>query len=154
MLILGCVDSDRPSKPDNLIPKETMSDILYDVFLLNAAKGINKRILEQNGVFPREYVYQKYKIDSLQFAKSNAYYSYDTKTYEGIMQRVKQKIEYQKKKNDSINMREEKARDSIKAKKAKLRDSLPNLLEPELQVDTTSRKKKHRKPNVFGKEEH
>ena len=100
-LLFGC-GSDRPEKPDNLIPKEKMSEIIYDVFVLNAAKGINKRILEQRGVFPQDYVYKKYHIDSLQFALSNDYYSYDTKTYEDIMAQVKQKIPTEKTKQPCI----------------------------------------------------
>ena len=44
--MFGCGHSDRPSKPDNLILNEKMSDIIYDEFLLNADKGINKRIVE------------------------------------------------------------------------------------------------------------
>ncbi len=128
-LMFGCGYSDRPSQPDNLIPKEKMSDIIYDVFLLNAAKGINKRILEQNGILPQEYVYKKHNIDSLQFVLSNDYYSYDTKTYEGIIGKVKKKIEWEKKHNDSLIEREEKIKDSlIKAKNRDIKsDSLPQI---------------------------
>ncbi|MEZ4793437.1 MAG: DUF4296 domain-containing protein [Gelidibacter sp.] len=116
-----------------MIPKDRMSDILYDVFLLNAAKGINKRILENNGVNPQEFVYKKYHIDSLQFALSNEYYSYDTKTYEGIIEKVKQKIEEEKKKNDALNIKEEKSKDSLKdaVRKNSKPDSIP-LLKPSL----------------------
>lgn len=129
ILIVGCSGSNRPPKPDNLISKETMSDIIYDVFLLNAAKGINKRILEQNGVFPQEYVYKKYKIDSLQFALSNDYYSYDTKSYEAIMAKVKLKIEEEKKKNEALILKEERIKDSlIEVKNRDLKsDSLPAI---------------------------
>ena len=134
IFVIGCGGSDRPAKPDNLIPKEKMSDIVYDVFILNAAKGINKRVLEQNGVFPQAYVYEKYKIDSLQFATSNDYYSYDTETYEEIMEKVKQKIELEKTKNDAIILKEEKKQDSIQKSKKELK-SLDSVIvvEPELQ---------------------
>ena len=94
-----------------------MSEIIYDVFLLNAAKGINKRILEKNGILPQDYVYKKYNIDSLQFAVSNDYYSYDTETYEAIMRKVKLKIEFEKKLNDSINEKEEKTKDSLRSQR-------------------------------------
>jgi hypothetical protein len=114
LTLLCCGNSDRPEKPDNVIPEEKMSDIIYDVFLLNAAKGINKRVLEQNGINPQEYIFKKYNIDSLQFAISNDYYAYDTKTYEAIMQKVKQKIEIEKKKNDSLLLNEEKVKDSLR----------------------------------------
>lgn len=132
ILLFGCGGTDRPPKPDNLISKEKMPEIIYDVFLLNAAKGINKRILEKNGILPQEYVYKKHNIDSLQFAQSNDYYSYDTKTYEGIMNKVKQKIEVEKAKNDSINSKEEKIKDSINAAKIEKKLDTLKLLKPKL----------------------
>ncbi|MCK7589158.1 DUF4296 domain-containing protein [Subsaxibacter sp. CAU 1640] len=137
--MVSCGDSDRPAKPDNLIPQETMSNIIYDVFLLNAAKGINKQVLEKNNVLPQDYVYKKYSIDSLQFALSNEYYSYDTKTYETIMDRVKSRLEFEKKKNDSIGEIERKTKDSLDRIKRLIPkpDSLP-LEKPKL------------KPKVFG----
>lgn len=140
IFMLGCGESDRPIKPDNLIPKEKMSDIIYDVFLLNAAKGINRQVLEKNGVLPEDYVYNKYAIDSLQFATSNNYYSYDTKVYEGIMERVKLKLEVAKKRNDSISIIEKRVADSIEKAKRLIPkpDSLP-ILKPKI------------KSNVFGK---
>ena len=111
--LINCQDSNAPKKPDNLISKNQMSDILYDVFLLNAAKGINKMALENHGVLPQEYVYKKYKIDSLQFAMSNNYYAYDSKTYEDIIERVKHKLEFEKKINDSLSLKEDKKKDSL-----------------------------------------
>ncbi len=86
---------------------------MYDVFLLNAAKGINKKILEKNGISPQEYVYKKHNIDSLQFALSNNYYSYDTKTYEKIMENVKIKIEADKVIVDALSAKEKKTTDSL-----------------------------------------
>lgn len=128
VLLLAC-GKDKPPKPDNLISEAKMSDIIYDVFLLNAAKGINKRILEKNGVMPQEYVYKKHNIDSLQFAQSNDYYSYDTKTYEEIMGRVKERIETEKTKYDSIVTREQE-----------LNDSISNSQKIELKLDTLEKK--------------
>lgn len=156
LLVIGCGGSDRPSKPDNLIPKDTMSNIIYDVFLLNAAKGINKRVLEQNGVLPQEYVYKKYKIDSLQFAKSNEYYSYDTKTYEAIMGKVKLKIEFEKKKNDSIAEKDEKTKDSLRKERNRTNDTINQINTKLSKLDTLPNPEPKVKPKVkskvFGKD--
>ena len=38
--------------PENLISKEKMVDIIYDMTLINVAKGVNKSILENNGIIP------------------------------------------------------------------------------------------------------
>ena len=67
--------NDENLVPDNLIPEEKMVDILYDMSLISVSKGINKRILENNGMKPKKYILKKYNIDSLQFVLSNEYYS-------------------------------------------------------------------------------
>jgi len=125
----GCYDSvKKPKRPDNLISEAKMVDIMYDTYLLNSAKGINKKMLEINGIYPQNYVYEKYGIDSTQFANSNNYYAYDTKTYESILQRIKDKINITKKEYEDLDKAEEKERqakaDSIKKAKARERDSL------------------------------
>jgi hypothetical protein len=119
---------ENPKKPDNLISEEKMVDIMYDVFLLNSAKGVNKRVLEQNGIFPEQYVFEKYKIDSTQFANSNNYYAYDTKAYESILNRIKEKIDLKKKEYEAFEKVEEAERirkaDSIREVHTKEKDSL------------------------------
>ena len=83
--------------PENLISKEKMVDIIYDMTLINVAKGVNKSILENNGIIPEQYLFNKHSIDSILFAKSNEYYSYDLKTYQTIYDNVKIKLEKNKK---------------------------------------------------------
>lgn len=124
----SCNHVEKPKRPDNLIAKDKMVDILLDVFVINAAKGIEKKTLEINNVTPEDYIYQKYQIDSLQFAKSNEYYAYDIKVYENMINEVESKLKAKKaafqkeitleeeriqKRLDSI----EKIGDSLKPKK-------------------------------------
>lgn len=139
ILLINCQGSGRPKKPDNLISKDQMSAILYDVFLLNAAKGINKRALENHGILPQEYVYKKYNIDSLQFALSNAYYAYDTKTYEDIVEKVKQKLETQKEFNDALIIKEDKKRDSLR--QINLKNAKSEPIEKKLKIRVKDSKK-------------
>ena len=69
------------------------------------AKGVNKSILENNGIIPEQYLFNKHSIDSILFAKSNEYYSYDLKTYQTIYDKVKIKLEKNKNIiNDSIDI--------------------------------------------------
>lgn len=150
ILFVGC-NSDRPSKPKNLIPKDEMSEIIYDVFILNAAKGVNKKVLENNGIFPQDYVYKKYRIDSLQFALSNEYYSYNIEMYESIMEKVKSKIEFEKKINDSINTLEDRTKDSERSQRFKTKDTLKKL-KMKMQLDTVQEEKPKLKPKVFGQD--
>ena len=151
ILLVGC-NSDRPSKPDNLISKDDMSEIIYDVFVLNAAKGVNKKILENNGIFPQDYIFKKYKIDSLQFALSNEYYAYNIDMYESIMAKVKLKIEFEKKKNDSINTIEDRTKDSARSQRLKTKDTLKKL-KTKMKFDTLPMPKpKKVEPKVFGQD--
>jgi hypothetical protein len=117
-LCIACNRIEKPQKPENLIAKEKMVDILFDVFVFNAAKGTDKRILEKNNVTPDVYIYEKYQIDSLQFVKSNEYYSYDIKAYEEMINKVEAKIEAKKdfyqKEIDLEEERRSKRLDSIK----------------------------------------
>jgi hypothetical protein len=122
--IIGCNYVDKPEKPENLISQDKMADILYDVFILASAKGTSKGLLEDNGIYPEDYVFEKHKIDSLQFALSNEYYGFNVEEYEAIIARVEERFN-----NDKIKFQakidkeaEEKVRqkDSMK----KLGDSL------------------------------
>jgi hypothetical protein len=97
-IVLGCSNSltQKPMPPDNLISQEKMVDIIYDMTLINVAKGVNKSILENNGIIPEQYLFNKHSIDSILFARSNEYYSYDLKTYQIIYDKVKIKLEKNK----------------------------------------------------------
>jgi len=96
MVVIGCNSS--VEKPKNLISKDKMIDVLYDLSLLQAIKtqnisgGINTK--ESN-----EYIFKKYKIDSVQLAQSNKYYASDMEEYKNIFAAVKAKLEEQTKKN-------------------------------------------------------
>jgi len=79
--------------PENLISEDKMIDILYDMSLISVSKGINKRILENNGMKPKKYILRKYNIDSLQFVVSNEYYSRDLERYLKIYDEVLNKLE-------------------------------------------------------------
>jgi hypothetical protein len=91
ILLVGCKDS-VVEKPANLIEKDKMIDILYDISLLETVKnhGIKSRI-NQNEI--NDYILKKYKIDSLQLISSNKYYAADAKKYKEIFQAVKAKLE-------------------------------------------------------------
>ena len=95
ILIFCSCDSlnEENAKPNNLIPEDKMIDILYDMSLISVSKGINKRILENNGMKPKKYILKKYNIDSLQFVVSNEYYSKDLEIYLSIYEEVLNKLQ-------------------------------------------------------------
>jgi hypothetical protein len=97
IFVLGCNNSlTQKPIPIDLISQEKMVDIIYDMTLVNVAKGVNKSILENNGIIPEQYLFNKHSIDSTLFARSNEYYSNDLKTYQMIYDNVKIKLEKNK----------------------------------------------------------
>lgn len=93
IVVLACHDIDKPKKPDNLISKEKMVDILIDAKLIASATSTNRKIMEDHGVNLNTYVYTKHHIDSLQFALSNEYYTFHIKDYEDIYLKVKDSLD-------------------------------------------------------------
>ena len=72
-------------------------DIIYEVLVRNGTKWTGKSILENRGIFPEDYTFKTYKIDSLQFALSNTFYNYSIEEYESVMIRVEQELIVNKK---------------------------------------------------------
>ena len=110
---------EKKEVPDNLISEEEMINILYDMSLISVSKGINKRILENNGMKPKKYILKKYGIDSLQFVTSNEYYSKDLERYLSIYEEVLNKLEVNREFIvDSIeNYKKERAKRSLEINK-------------------------------------
>lgn len=92
LLIISCQNIEKPERPDNLIDRETFSEILVDTYLSNAARNKSYQEIQEENIRLEKYIYQKYAIDSLQFAKSNAYYSADLDGYMELLKVVEQKL--------------------------------------------------------------
>lgn len=129
VLVVACKDNklSTPEKPKDLISKAEMVDILYDMSILSAGKGADRRTFEAKGIMPQEYIYNKYNIDSLQFAESNNYYSYNVSVYEDLYEQVQAKLVEDKRIFKEDRDKEKTYRDSIKQVKNKRIDSLRKL---------------------------
>lgn len=79
-------------KPDRLIEKEAMVNIMYDLSLLEAIKYQNPTSLDTFKINPKKYIYKKYKIDSLQFAQNNTYYASNYEEYANIIVQVEDRL--------------------------------------------------------------
>nr|AOE06692.1 hypothetical protein [uncultured bacterium] len=100
----SCFDNVDNEKPQDLISEENMVNIIFDMSLINVSKGINKRIIENNGMRPKSYILNKYNIDSIQFVNSNRYYSKDLEKYLMIYEKVLENLEINRKLiSDSID---------------------------------------------------
>ncbi|WP_292948038.1 DUF4296 domain-containing protein [Olleya sp. UBA1516] len=115
LLFVSCYGIEKPKKPENLMSKDKMVDVLVELALVSSAKGINKRELENKGIVPDTFVYRKHKIDSTIFADSNNYYAYDIDEYSQIYKDVRDSLESLR----TFYKTEEKKEDKIKQKELK-----------------------------------
>ncbi len=119
--------------PENLISKEKMASILYDMAILNSTKGTSPSLLSKNNIEVMPFIFKKYDIDSIQFTQSDVYYASVPLEYQAIYENVEARLENEvklleeqkKRKNDSIKKANEQRRDSIKKPNTlQLNDSL------------------------------
>lgn len=120
IILTACSNNIEVQKPKKLIEEETMENILYDLALLQALKGHSPKELAKNEVDPKTYIYQKYKIDSLQFVENNRYYSADVQNYMSMFSKVIERLDKEKKAMKEIVKKE------TEAKQKKMRDSIAN----------------------------
>jgi len=103
LLFLSCQEIQRPKKPENLISKQDMMQILADVYVSNASRsGSNNKIIRRHGIDLDSLLKAKHQLDSLQFAESNTYYASNLKLYSEIITGVQEILEHKKKHIDSI----------------------------------------------------
>lgn len=117
--IVSCQDISPVEKPEGLIDKEKMEEIIYEIAIVNGARGYNMQLLSKYGVHPETYIFDKFGIDSLQYANSVAYYSSDIEGYKKMYQSIQKRIEGQFKHYDSLAKIEKKVKDSLRTLKAK-----------------------------------
>ncbi len=134
-ILMGCQDLERPEKPKNLIPEDKMVEVLIDVHLFNSAKSYNRMPLQQTGMTPHQFIYEKHGIDSLQYERSNAYYGADLDKYATIHSRARSILEKRKREVDTLISVENRKKDSIRLVNDSLRRAKSNSENPvKLQV--------------------
>lgn len=126
LLTLACGE-EVIKKPENLIPKEKMVDILHDLAMLNAAENNIKSILEYKETTIMELIYQKYEIDSAQLATSDLYYASIPLEYQGIYEKIDARLERRK---DAMQGRTKKRNDSVRSARKKKNDTLKTPKKP------------------------
>ena len=132
--VLGCNEK-VVEKPANLISRDQMAEILYDLAIINAAKKTNPSRLEERDLEAMPFIYNKHDIDSLQFFQSDVYYASIPEEYEAIYKTVEARLEREKsvfdqkktREGDSIRKIAEEQRKKLKEQKIKKKaqDTLP-----------------------------
>ncbi|WP_084677482.1 DUF4296 domain-containing protein [Altibacter lentus] len=102
LMSMACQDVKRPERPDDLISEEKMVDIFVDAYLMNAARSISVQTINESGIKLDSILYKKYAIDSLQFVKSNAYYTANLNGYIDLFTKVESRLQDIKEEKDSL----------------------------------------------------
>ncbi|WP_340064467.1 DUF4296 domain-containing protein [Ascidiimonas aurantiaca] len=111
-LFLFSCKEERNQEPEKLIEKKEMLNILYDLSIVYAAKGINPGIEEINKLELESFIYEKYGIDSLQFANSTLYYSSQPSEYLKMYEQIQERLKARK--DSIVKEREAKKPDSTR----------------------------------------
>lgn len=101
-LVFFSCKKDLVEKPQKMIDKATMTNILFDVAILDAFKSNQVSLLEQNNINTTTYIFQKYGIDSLQFVENNKYYAANIKMYKKMYEEIEKRIDEATLQNDSV----------------------------------------------------
>lgn len=116
VMLFGCQNVKTPQKPENLIPKDKMVDVLEQAYLANAARGVENKAILEKGIYLDSLIYQKNNIDSLQFAKSNAYYASNLNQYSEIFRELEKRLDLAQKDLDSLLYSDKSQKESVKVK--------------------------------------
>ncbi|MAU15250.1 MAG: hypothetical protein CMH46_06875 [Muricauda sp.] len=125
MIFFSCAEK-VVEEPENLIPKEKMTEILHDLAILNAAKSSANRKFKDSGVDVMEFLYRKYDIDSAQFSQSDLYYASIPLEYQSIYEGVEAMLEQRK---DTLEAMEKRRNDSVRKANLKRTDSIKKIQE-------------------------
>ena len=104
LLILSSCAQVEEVPPENLIGEEKMADLIFELAVLDAAKGFVHKYQKGRIVLDADTFYQFHEIDSAQFTNSNAYYAKQPKAYLRIVSMAKTKLEeFEKNMEESEN---------------------------------------------------
>jgi hypothetical protein len=92
LIILFSCGRDKAQKPKHLLSENEMANVIYDINMLQAMRSSKPEVLDDNNVKAKDYIFKKYKIDSLTFAQNNTWYAADMEQYEAIQKKVSERI--------------------------------------------------------------
>lgn len=109
IFLASCTSNTILKKPDNLIPKDSMSLVLQQMMIASSAKYVKNKNLEKNIEY-MPLVYDQFKIDSARFQTSNLYYMSTIDLYKDIVSDAKTSLEKQKEIYEKINHKNDSLR--------------------------------------------
>lgn len=113
--LAACADN-VVEKPENLIPKDVMVDVYYDISILNGLKSTGADKLERIDLDPDTFLFEKYGIDSTQLAKSSIFYTSNATLQLEMFTEVEVRLQRLKDTIDARREREQKRKTNNKPK--------------------------------------
>ena len=127
-MLFSCTSNTILEKPEDLIPKDTMSLVIQELMIASSAKFIKTKDMQKN-INYMPFVYNRFKIDSSRFQRSNLYYMSKIDDYIKIFDNAKTSLDNQKSYYDKLK----KEMDSIR------KDSLTKIKKEKLVLDSIKR---------------
>ena len=91
LFLFSC--SNKPvSEPDQVLSEEQMEAILFDLSVIQATQSYMPNKLNEKGINPETFIYEKYKIDSVTFYQNKLYYAANPKLYKKIHKAVSERF--------------------------------------------------------------
>lgn len=103
VMMVSCQKAYEVSKPDELIGKEKMVEIITDMMILDAAGNVSDIPLKKNKISPYQLISEKYEIDSIQLKQNLNYYNTQFDENLEIYEEVKANVEAKRKALDKTN---------------------------------------------------
>ncbi len=95
-IFLGsCTSNTILEKPEDLIPRDTMSILIQEMMIASSAKHVKNKNFERKIEY-MSLVYDQFEIDSTRFQTSNLYYMSKIDVYQEIFENAKVRLEKQK----------------------------------------------------------
>ena len=115
-LLVSCTSNTIFEKPKDLIPRDSMVNLIQEMMIASSSKVVNN-INSERDIQYMAFIYEKYKIDSARFNRSNTYYISTIDEYVKLFQEIKDSLE----KKSNYFKRLKKQKDSLR------RDSIIKL---------------------------
>lgn len=142
IFLVSCTSNTIFEKPKDLIPKDTMSLLVQEMMIATSSKYVKNKNQEKN-INYMPLVYDRFKIDSSRYHRSNLYYMSKIDLYKEIFEDAKESLEKQTSHYKVIQeVRDSIRKDSIAKVKnlKKIEDSIKKQKIKEIDRNNTSLK--------------
>lgn len=130
LTLFSCTSNTILEKPEDLIPKDSMSLVIQELMIASSAKFVKTKDMQKN-INYMPFVYKRFKIDSSRFERSNYYYMSKIDDYIKIFDNAKTSLDNKKKYYDKLK----KEMDSIR------KDSMDKIKKEKYVLDSLKKAK-------------